>query len=134
MSKNLFPELDFTRENVVAWAEEEVVGEPVVKRLLNTVGVMTDVMTDVANTVELVLRKALTGHYLRNLLQYDREDLVAEAMTYITEGVSKPTNTMGLDELLDEIMELCVSSEEGDNIFEIETMDQFVRVFVKGDW
>lgn len=130
MSKNLFPELDFTRENVVAWAEEEVVGEPVVKRLLNTVGVMTDV----ANTVELVLRKALTGHYLRNLLQYDREDLVAEAMTYITEGVSKPTNTMGLDELLDEIMELCVSSEEGDNIFEIETMDQFVRVFVKGDW
>jgi len=130
MCMGLFPELDFTRENVVAWAEEEVVGEPVVKRPLNTVGVMTDV----ANTVELVLRKALTGHYLRNFLQYDKSDLVEEIMTYITEGVGQPTNAMSLDELLDEIMELCVPSEEGLNTFEIETMDQFVRVFMKGDW
>jgi len=133
MNKNLFPELDFTRENVVTWAEEEVAAEPVVKRdPHNTVGVK--VVTDVANTVELVLREALHGHYLRNFLQYDREDLVAEVMTYVTEGVDQPTSTMSLDELLGEIMELCVPSEEGLNTFEIETIDQFVRVFVKGEW
>ena len=133
MAKSLFPELDLTVLNVIAWAEEQVALEPVIKRdVRNTVGVV--VQSDVANTVENVLREALNEHYLRNFLQYDKSDLVEEIMTYVSEGVGKPTSTMDESELLNEIMEICVKSEGETNTFELETMEDFVRVFVKGGW
>lgn len=121
---NLFPELDFTRENIIAWAEEQVALEPVVM----------DEDKQVANTVERVLRSAFGEHYLRNFCQYDKSELVESVMIYVMDGISDPVNKMTQDELLDEILTLCTAQEDGSNCFELETMDDFVRVFVNGEW
>lgn len=121
MTKNLFPELDFTRENVLAWAEEQVALEPVIQRNPNT---------NIANTIENVLREALNEHYLRLFLGYDKSDLIEELMTYVKEGLDKPTATMNESELLDEIMTICTPSEDGVNVYDCETMDDFVKNFV----
>jgi len=133
MTKSLFPEMDFTRENVFAWAEEQVALEPVLTRDPADV-LVGEKVVNIANSTELVLRGLLNEHYLRNFLGYDKTDLVEELMTYVMEGLDKPTNTMSQDELLDEIMTIGTPSEEGANTFEFETMDDFVRVFVKGGW
>lgn len=133
MTKSLFPELDFTRENVLFWAEEQVTLEPVVIRdPRNSVGGAEP--TNIANSVELVLRSVLNDHHLRNLLQYDKSDLVEELMTYIKEGLNKPTSLMTQDELLDEIMTIGTPSEDGSNTFDLETMNDFVRTMVEGAW
>jgi hypothetical protein len=133
MAKSLFPELDFTRENVLFWAEEQVALEPVLTRDPADVLVGTKTVS-IANSVELVLRGALDRHYLQLFLGYDKEDLLEEMMTYVQQGIDKPTAAMNEGELLDEIMQICVKSEDGSNLFELETMDDFVRVFVKGGW
>ena len=109
MTKSLFPELDFTRQNVLNWAITQ-------------------------GSLPEVLREALSKHYLRIYSQYDKSDLVEAIMFHVNEGVDKPVNVMTTDELLGEIMTLCTPSEEGENAFELETMDDFVRVFVNGEW
>lgn len=127
MTQSLFPEMDFTRENVFAWAEEQVAKEPVLTRdPLNTVGGEKP-PTNVANSVELVLRGILDEHYLRNFCQYDKSDLIEELMTYVKEGINKPTSTMTEVELLNEIMTIGTPSEDGSNTFDFETMDDFIR-------
>ena len=124
MAKSLFPENELTRENIATWAEEQVTLEPVV----------TDEDKHVANTVERVLRGALGEHYLRNFCQYDKSELVEAVMVYVMDGISDPVNKMTTDEMLAEILTLCTPSEEGENAFDLETMDDFVRVFVNGEW
>ena len=123
MTKNLFPELEFTRENVLAWAYEQVALEPVIVR--------GDI--HINNSTVVVLRDALSGHYMREFLQYDKSDLLCEVMTHIHDGVDKPLNSMEESELLDEVMQLCTPQKDGLNVFEFETMDDFVRDFVGGD-
>jgi hypothetical protein len=126
MAKSLFPELDFTRENVLAWAEERVSLEPVVIRdPLNSVGGAEP--TNIANSVELVLRAVLNEHYLRQFCQYDKSDLIEELMTYVKEGLNMPTSVMTKDQLLDEIMTIGTPSDDGGNCYDFETMDDFVR-------
>lgn len=122
--KSLFPENELTRENVLAWAEEQVTLEPVV----------TDKDKQVANTVERVLRGALGEHYLRSFCQYDKGELVDAVMVYVMDGISDPVNKMTTDELLAEILQICTLQEDEANTFELETMDDFVRVFVNGEW
>lgn len=122
--KSLFPEIELTRENILAWAEEQVALEPVV----------TDKDKQVANTVERVLRGALGEHYLRNFCQYDKGELVDAVMVYVMDGISDPVNKMTTDELLAEILQICTLQEDEANTFELETMDDFVRVFVNGEW
>lgn len=124
MAKSLFPENELTRENITTWAEEQVVLEPVV----------TDKDKHVANTVERVLRGILGEHYLRNFSQYDKSELVEAVMIYVMDGISDPVNKMTQDEMLTEIMTLCTPQEDGTNAFELETMDDFVRTFVNGEW
>lgn len=126
MAKSLFPELDFTRENVLAWAEERVSLEPVLT--IEPIDVVVGHQPqNVANSVELVLRAVLNEHYLRSFYEYDKSDLIEELMAYVKDGLNKPTSTMTKDELLDEIMTIGTPSEDGGNCFDFETMDDFVR-------
>jgi hypothetical protein len=131
MTESLFPELDFTRENVIVWAREEVAKKPI----LTVKGQrLSDPCQEVANTTERVIREALDNHYLRRFSQYDKSDLVEELMEYVKEGIDKPTATMSESELLDEIVQICTPSDDDSNTYEFETMDDFVRVFVNGEW
>jgi len=126
VAKSLFPELDFTRENVLAWAEERVSLEPVLT--IEPIDVVVGHQPqNVANSVELVLRAVLNEHYLRSFYEYDKSDLIEELMAYVKDGLNKPTSTMTKDELLDEIMTIGTPSEDGGNCFDFETMDDFVR-------
>lgn len=117
MTNQLFHEFDFTKENVLAWAEERVLDEPVL-RLEGQ---------DVANTVVLVLQSALMDHYVREWTDMDRGELIGELLTYVAKGVDSPLDTMSDDQLLDEIMGVCKEA------YEFETMDDFVRCFGSED-
>ena len=132
MAKNLFPELEFTRENILVWAKEQVALEPFLGVAAGDLASTEE--TQIPNSTVHVLRDVLGEHYLRNFLQYDKNDLLHEIMTYVCDGVGSPLNAMGESELLDEIMQLCSPSEDGGNAFEFETMDEFVCEFVKGEW
>lgn len=113
----LFHELEFTKENVLAWAEERVLDEPVLR--------IDD--QDVANTTPLVLQSTLMDHYIREWSDLDRGELISELLTYVSKGVDKPLDTMDAEQLLDEIMEVCKEA------YEFETMDDFVRCFGSED-
>jgi hypothetical protein len=131
MTESLFPELDFTRENVIVWAQEEVAKKPI----LTVRGQrLSDPCREVENTTERVIREALDNHYLRRFCQYDKSDLIEELMECVKEGIDKPTATMSESELLDEIVQICTPSDDDSNTYEFETMDDFVRVFVNGEW
>jgi hypothetical protein len=131
MTESLFPELDFTRENVIVWAQEKVAKKPT----LTVKGQrLSDPCREVENTTERVIREALDNHYLRRFCQYDKSDLIEELMECVKEGIDKPTATMSESELLDEIVQICTPSDDGNNTYEFETMDDFVRVFVNGEW
>lgn len=129
--KSLFPENELTRENIVGWAKEQVAQKPVVTSEILAWRSQDEQTT---NTVELVLRAALGEHYLRNYCQYDKAELVEAVMIYVMDGISDPVSTMTQDELLDEILQICTPQEDETNTFALETMDDFVRVFVKGKW
>lgn len=114
--KQLFRELEFTRENVLAWAEERILDEPMLK--------IED--KDVANTVEQVLRSVLIDHYMREWLEYKWHDLLELVRDWAMNG-TQPINDMTLDELLDEIVSVC------NEAYDFETMDDFVRCFCGDD-
>jgi hypothetical protein len=109
----LFHELEFTKENVLAWAEERVLDCPVVR---------VDGQ-DIAYTIQLVLQSVLIDHYAREWSDLDKVDLINELLTYVTKGVDKPIETMDAEQLADEIMEVCKEA------YEFQTMDDFVRSF-----
>ncbi len=96
----LFHELEFTKENVLAWAYEQVNTNP-----------------------DSVLRAVLLDHYVREWTDLDRGELIDELRTYITGGVDKPLDMATADELLAEVMEVC------EEAYEFQTMDDFVRCF-----
>lgn len=110
---HLFHELDFTKENVLTWAEERVLDEPMIRVGGN----------DVANSVENVLRTVLSDHYGHEWLDYDKGDLIEELRSYLMDGIDKPINTLGTEELLAEIMEVCGEA------YGFKTMDNFLRCF-----
>jgi len=113
----LFHELEFTKENVLTWAEERVLDEPVLR--------IDD--QDVANTTQLVLRSTLMDHYIREWSDLDRGELISELLTYVAKGVDNPLETMDAGKLADEVMEVC------EEAYEFETMDDFVRCFGSED-
>jgi hypothetical protein len=113
----LFHELEFTKENVLVWAEEQVLDCPV----LRIYG------QDVANTAQLVLQSVLMDHYVTEWSDLGKFDLIQELLKYVAQGVDKPLATMDVEQLLDGIMEVCKES------YEFETMDDFVRCFAGGD-
>lgn len=118
----LLPGNELTRQNIVEWVEEQVALEPVI----------AENGTNVANSVERVLRGLLRKHWIRNYLEYDKHELIETVILYIMEGVDCPVNEQSRDELLDEIMQICTPQEDGTNAYELETMDDFVRVFTEG--
>jgi len=113
----LFHELDFTKENVLTWAEERVLDEPVISVLDK----------DEANTAESVLRMVLLDHYLREWSDLDKGELIHELFLQVVDGVDCPLGCMTALRLVDEIMEICKEA------YEFETMDDFVRCFGSDD-
>jgi len=113
----LFHELEFTKDNVLTWAEERMQDEPV----LQIDG------QDVANTTRLVLQSALMDHYIREWSDLDKGELIGELLAYVAKGVDKPLETMDAEQLVDEVMEVCKET------YEFETMDDFVRCFASED-
>lgn len=109
----LFHELAFNKENVLTWAEERVLDEPVLRMEGQ----------DITNTVALVLQSMLMDHYIREWTDLDKGELIGELLTYVAKGVDSPLETMNDDQLLDEIMEVCKDA------YEFETMDDFVGCF-----
>jgi len=113
----LFHELAFTKENVLTWAEERSLDEPVLRMEGQ----------DVANSATLVLQSVLMDHYVREWTDMDRGELIGELLTYVAKGVDSPLDTMNSHELLDELMEVCKEA------YEFETMDDFVGCFGGAD-
>ena len=109
---HLFHELDFTKENVLAWAEERVLDEPIVQ---------VD-GKDAANTVERVLQKILGDHYVREWSEYSKSELLELVYEYAMHG-TQIIDEMNVDALLTEIVSVCSEA------YEFETMDDFVRNF-----
>lgn len=103
--KRLFKELEFNRVNVERWAEEQVLKEPTV----------TIYEEEVPNSVERVLRGLLYSSTIINLNNYDKSELVEEALNYIMNGVDKPYCDMTKEELLDNIEN-----------WDFETMDDLI--------
>jgi hypothetical protein len=113
----LFHELEFTKENVLIWAEEGVLDCPVVQ---------ADGQ-DHANTVQLILQSVLINHYAQEWASLDKGELIQELLAHVVEGVGKPLAEMTTEELLAEVMEVCEVA------YEFETMDDFVRCFCEED-
>lgn len=109
----LFSELAFNKENVLAWAEEQVLGEPVIK---------VD-GKDVANSTDHVLRSVLLTHYMREWFDMDKGELIDELRNYVKSGVENPLDEMNAVMLLEEVMEVCKDA------YEFESMDAFAFEF-----
>jgi hypothetical protein len=109
----LFDELAFNKENVLSWAEEQVLGEPVIK---------VD-GKDVANSTDHVLRSVLLTHYVRSWSELHKGELIDELHNYVKSGVENPLDEMSTTMVLEEIMEVCKDA------YEFESMDDFVFEF-----